>query len=121
MRLKYLNFLFVLEIYFCRAAIFKPCCLRHNILCYAAAVIFFFIQKADGLCHPLLKLSLLNFVKLRLESEVQFGEDGFSIFAVFFAFKVIVVNYCNDVFSKSKACANIPAFVTLIKYISVLN
>lgn len=33
MRLKYLNFLFELEIYFCRAAIFKPCCLRHNILC----------------------------------------------------------------------------------------
>lgn len=76
------------------------------------------MQKADGLCHPLLKLSLLNFVKLRLESEVQFGEDGFSIFAAFFTFEIKVVNYCNNVFSKCYACANIPAFITLIKYIS---
>lgn len=75
------------------------------------------IQKADGTSHPLLKLSLLNFVKLRLEGEVQFGEDGISIFAVFFAFKIIVVNYCNNVFSNCPACANVPAFVTLVEYV----
>ena len=79
------------------------------------------IQKADGTSHPLLKLSLLNFVKLRLESEVQFGEDGFSIFAVFFAFKVVVVNYCNDVFSNCPACTNIPAFVALVKNTGTIN
>lgn len=33
MRLKYLNFLFELEIWFWRAVNFKPCCLQHNILC----------------------------------------------------------------------------------------
>ena len=32
MRLKYLNFLFELEICFCRAANFKPYCLRLGIL-----------------------------------------------------------------------------------------
>lgn len=32
MRLKYLKFLFELEICFCRAANFKPCCLRLGIL-----------------------------------------------------------------------------------------
>ena len=33
MRLKYLKFLFELEICFCRAVNFKSYCLRHNILC----------------------------------------------------------------------------------------
>lgn len=119
MRLKYLRFLFVLEICFWQAANFKPCSLRHNILCSCCKLLFY--TKSGWHKPSAFKAFLLNFVMLRLESKVQFGEDGFSIFAVFFAFKVIVVNYCNDVFSKSKACANIPAFVTLIKYISVLN
>lgn len=76
------------------------------------------IQKADGTSHPLLKLSLLNFVKLRLESEVQFGEHGVSVSAAFFIFKVIVVEYTNNVFSEGVTCTVNHAFVTMIKYIS---
>ena len=81
MRLKYLEFLFKLEICFCRQQILNLA--AYGIIFYAAAISSFFIQKADGLCHPLLKLSLLNFVKLRLEGEVQFGEDGIGVFAAF--------------------------------------
>ena len=113
MRLKYLNFLLTFNFVFAKQQILNLA--AYGIIFYAAAVSFFFIQKADGTSHPLLKLSLLNFVKLRLESEVQFGENGFSIFAVFFAFKVVVVNYCNDVFSNCPVCANIPAFVAFVK------
>ena len=110
MRLKYLKFLFELKICFCRAVNFKPCCLRHNILYSCCNLLF--IQKADGISHPLLKLSLLNFVKLRLESEVQFGVNYLVVFITNLGFGVIVVNYANDVFSKSIACANCPAFIT---------
>lgn len=86
---------------------------------YTAAVIFFFIQKADGISHPLLKLSLLNFVKLRLESEVQFGEHGVSVSAAFFGFEVIVVEYANNVFSEGVACTVNHAFVTSSENISI--
>ena len=109
----YLKFVFAAQQFLNLAA--------YGIIFYAAAISCFFIQKADGTSHPLLKLSLLNFVKLRLEGEVQFGEDGFSIFAVFFAFKVIVVNYCNDVFSNCPACTNIPAFIAFSKSFRIYN
>ena len=71
------------------------------------------------MCHPLLKLSLLNFVKLRLESEVQFGEHGVSVSAAFFGFEVIVVEYANDVFSKGVACAINKTFITAVKNIAI--
>lgn len=41
MRLKYLNFLFELEICFWQAANFKPCCLQHNILCSCYKLLFY--------------------------------------------------------------------------------
>lgn len=41
MRLKYLNFLFELEICFCRAANFKPCCLRLGILYSCCKLLFY--------------------------------------------------------------------------------
>lgn len=117
MRLKYLNFLLTFNFVFAKQQILNLA--AYGIIFYAAAISFFFIQKADGISHPLLKLSLLNFVKLRLESEVQFGEEGISVFTVFFAFKVIVVNYCNNVFSKSITCTNIPAFVTFAQDVTI--
>ena len=70
------------------------------------------IQKADGISHPLLKLSVLNLLRLRLESEVYFGEHGVSVLAAFFRFEVVVVEYTNDVFSECIACTVSHTFIT---------
>ena len=70
------------------------------------------IQKADGISHPLLKLSVLNLLRLRLESEVQFGQDYLIVFVANLSFGIVIVNYANDVFSECIACANCPTFVT---------
>lgn len=110
MRLKYLNFLLTFNFVFAKQQILNLA--AYGSAFYTAAASFFFIQKADGTSHPLLKLSLLNFVKLRLESEVQFGEHGVSVFAAFFGFEVIVVEYANNVFSEGVACTVNHAFVT---------
>lgn len=64
------------------------------------------------MCHPLLKLSVLNLLRLRLESEVQFGEHGVSICTAFFIFEVVVVEYTNNVFSECIACAVNHTFIT---------
>lgn len=110
MRLKYLNFLLTFNFVFAKQQILNLA--AYGITFYAAAVSCFFIQKADGLCHPLLKLSVLNLLRLKLESEVQFGEDYLIVCIANLSFSVIVVNYANDVFSECIACANCPTFVT---------
>lgn len=64
MRLKYLNFLFELEICFCQAAIFKPCCLRHNILCSCYKLLFY--TKSGWLMPSAFKAFLIKLCKVKI-------------------------------------------------------
>lgn len=64
MRLKYLNFLFELEICFCRAANFKPCCLQHNILCSSDKLLFY--TKSGWLVPSAFKAFRIKLIKVKI-------------------------------------------------------